>query len=98
MQTLLERFFELRQCWRSKITECLQSLQLSVSATHWNNRHDSRTAFDRILHRAHSPFDRFFDSNVRRTQEHEHAKIDAILREERGCRIESREIELLVQL
>src|SRR6266480_564944 len=80
------------------MTERLQSLQLSISAAYRNNRHDSRAAFDCILYCAHSPSDRLFDAYARCAEEHEHAQIDAVVREKLCCRIESREIESLVQL
>src|ERR1700693_851643 len=79
LQAAVECIFQLQQCRRCEMAQCLESLYFSIPAAHRDDRYDGRATLDRILDSTHRPRDRLFRWNVRCAEEGEYAEIDAVV-------------------
>src|SRR6476660_4580274 len=79
VEALIERCLELRQCWRNKFAERLQSIQFSVASPYRNYRDNGSAVFERELYGAQCPLDCFVFEDAATTEKDKNAKIDAII-------------------
>src|SRR2546423_2063268 len=76
----------------------LESLDLSVTTAHWDDRDHRGAPIHRVGNGAQGPFNRLAGGNEWGAEKNENGKIDCVIRQKRCRAIEARQIESLVEI